>query len=126
MPGGGWLIDTPGMRELRLTDAEEGIAAIFDDIDRLARDCRFSDCTHRTEPGCALQAAVEDRRLERSRLARWEKLRREDRRNSETLAEPTFATAPSGGWRGSCCRTRRGGEVITYGCSVRGCWPRHR
>jgi ribosome biogenesis GTPase / thiamine phosphate phosphatase len=87
MCAGGWLIDTPGMRELRLTDAEEGIAAVFDDIDRLARDCRFSDCTHRTEPGCAVQAAVEDQRLERSRLARWEKLRREDRRNSETLAE---------------------------------------
>jgi ribosome biogenesis GTPase / thiamine phosphate phosphatase len=87
MRGGGWLIDTPGMRELRLTGAEEGIAAVFDDIDQLARECRFSDCTHRTEPGCAVQAAVEDGRLERSRLARWEKLKREDRRNSETLAE---------------------------------------
>jgi ribosome biogenesis GTPase len=87
MRGGGWLIDTPGMRELRLSGAEEGIAAVFDDIDRLARACRFSDCTHCTEPGCAVQAAVEDGRLEKSRLARWEKLRREDRRNSETLAE---------------------------------------
>ena len=85
--GGGWLIDTPGMRELRLTDAEEGIAAVFDDLDQLARDCRFSDCTHRTEPGCAVQAAVEDGRIEASRLARWQKLKREDRHNSETLAE---------------------------------------
>ena len=85
--GGGWLIDTPGMRELRLTDAMEGIAAVFDDIDQLVHECRFSDCTHRTEPGCAVQAAVEDGRLEKSRLARWEKLKREDRHNSETLAE---------------------------------------
>ena len=85
--GGGWLIDTPGMRELRLSDAEEGIAAVFDDIDQLARNCRFSDCSHRTEPGCAVQAAVEDGRLEASRLARWEKLKREDRRKSATLAE---------------------------------------
>ena len=85
--GGGWLIDTPGMRELRLADAEEGIAAVFDDIDQLARDCRFSDCSHSTEPGCAVQAALDDGRLEASRLARWEKLKREDRHNSETLAE---------------------------------------
>jgi ribosome biogenesis GTPase / thiamine phosphate phosphatase len=87
MRRGGWLIDAPGMRELRLTGAEGGIAAVFDDIDQLARECRFSDCTHRTEPGCAVQAAVEDGRLEQSRLARWEKLKREDRRNSQTLAE---------------------------------------
>ena len=85
--GGGWLIDTPGMRELRLTDAQEGIAAVFDDLDQLARNCRFSDCSHRTEPGCAVRAAVEDGRLEASRLVRWEKLKREDRHNSETLAE---------------------------------------
>ncbi|WP_096787405.1 ribosome small subunit-dependent GTPase A [Rhodobacter sp. CZR27] len=85
--GGGWLIDTPGMRELRLTDAEGGIAAVFDDIDALARACRFTDCSHRTEPGCAVQAALAEGRLDPGRLARWGKLRREDRHNSETLAE---------------------------------------
>ncbi|MGP3696076.1 ribosome small subunit-dependent GTPase A [Rhodobacter sp. NSM] len=85
--GGGWLIDTPGMRELRLTDAEDGIAAVFDDIDDLARACRFRDCTHGTEPGCAVQAAVAEGRLDAGRLARWEKLKREDRHNSATLAE---------------------------------------
>ena len=84
---GGWLIDTPGMRELRLADAEEGIAAVFDDIGQIARACRFSDCAHRAEPGCAVRAAVEDGQLDASRLARWEKLKREDRHNSETLAE---------------------------------------
>ncbi|GGH51053.1 putative ribosome biogenesis GTPase RsgA [Frigidibacter albus] len=85
--GGGWLIDTPGMRELRLTDAEEGIAAVFDDLDALARTCRFGDCTHQSEPGCALRAAVEAGDLDPGRVLRWEKLRREDRYNSETLAE---------------------------------------
>ncbi|MCE6951521.1 ribosome small subunit-dependent GTPase A [Cereibacter sphaeroides] len=85
--GGGWLIDTPGMRELRLTDAGEGIAAVFDDIDDLARSCRFTDCTHRREPGCAVQAALAEGRLDPGRLTRWEKLRREDRHNSATLAE---------------------------------------
>lgn len=85
--GGGWLIDTPGMRELRLTDAEDGIAAVFDDIDALAQACRFTDCTHGNEPGCAVQAALAERRIDPGRLARWEKLKREDRHNSETLAE---------------------------------------
>lgn len=88
LAGGGWLIDTPGMRELQLTDAEEGIAAIFDDLDALAVTCRFSDCSHQTEPGCAIQAAVADGRLEPERVLRWGKLQREDRRNSATLADP--------------------------------------
>ncbi len=85
--GGGWLIDTPGMRELRLTDAKDGIATVFDDIDALARACRFANCLHLQEPGCAVQAALTDGRLDPGRLARWEKLRREDRHNSATLAE---------------------------------------
>ncbi|MDT8856490.1 ribosome small subunit-dependent GTPase A [Paracoccaceae bacterium Fryx2] len=87
MAVGGWLIDTPGMRELRLTDAEDGIAALFDDLDALARTCRFHDCSHQTEPGCAIRSAVADGRLDPDRIARWEKLRREDRHNSETLAK---------------------------------------
>jgi len=87
MTGGGWLIDTPGMRELRLADAEEGIAAVFDDLDALARSCRFGNCTHQAEPGCAIHAAVTAGDLDAERVLRWEKLRREDRYNSETLAE---------------------------------------
>ncbi|MDP3899368.1 MAG: ribosome small subunit-dependent GTPase A [Mesorhizobium sp.] len=87
MTGGGWLIDTPGMRELRLTDDDEGIAALFDDLDALARTCRFNDCSHQTEPGCAIRAAVAEGRIDPDRILRWEKLRREDRYNSETLAE---------------------------------------
>ncbi len=85
--GGGWLIDTPGMRELQLADAEEGIAATFDDIEELARDCRFSDCGHDGEPGCAVAAAIASGELDAGRLSRWRKLKREDRVNTETLAE---------------------------------------
>jgi ribosome biogenesis GTPase len=84
---GGWLIDTPGMRALRLADAADGIEAVFDDIAALARDCRFGDCAHEAEPGCAVQAAVAAGLLDARRLARWQKLAREDARNSATLAE---------------------------------------
>lgn len=84
---GGWLIDTPGMRELRLADAAEGIAEVFADIEDLAAQCRFRDCAHEVEPGCAVRAALDAGRLDPRRLANWHKLRREERRNSETLAE---------------------------------------
>lgn len=87
MLAGGWLIDTPGMRELRLSAAQEGIAATFDEIEALAQECRFSNCRHAGEPGCAVQAAIAAGAVSAERLARWEKLRREDRHNSETLAE---------------------------------------
>lgn len=85
--GGGWLIDTPGMRELQLADAAEGIAATFDDIEALAQDCRFSDCAHQGEPGCAVARAVEDGSLDPARLNRWRKLKREDQFNAMSLAE---------------------------------------
>ena len=84
---GGWLIDTPGMRELALTDAAAGIAATFSDIAGLAAECRFSDCTHATEPGCAVQAAIAAGSLDPDRLRRQQKLAREDARNTETWHE---------------------------------------
>ncbi|SDF07514.1 ribosome small subunit-dependent GTPase A [Limimaricola pyoseonensis] len=84
---GGWLIDTPGMRELQLADSSEGIDEVFEDITDLAAACRFSDCAHETEPGCAVRAALEAGELEPERLARWRKLEAEDRHNSETLAQ---------------------------------------
>ncbi|WP_460275130.1 ribosome small subunit-dependent GTPase A [Celeribacter sp. ULVN23_4] len=87
MHAGGWLIDTPGMRELALHDASEGIATLFEDITDLATECKFSDCQHRTEPGCAVRAAVERGELDTERLERWRKLVDEDTRNSETIAE---------------------------------------
>jgi len=87
MTNGGWLIDTPGMRALRLTGTEAGIEAVFGDIETLAQSCRFSDCTHGDEPGCAVQAAIADGTLDPARLDRWRKLLRENTRNSETLAQ---------------------------------------
>jgi ribosome biogenesis GTPase len=84
---GGWLIDTPGMRELRLTDAADGIDQVFADITELTNACRFSDCRHETEPGCAVLSAIEDGRLDPARFARWQKLQREDQYNTEAVHE---------------------------------------
>jgi ribosome biogenesis GTPase len=87
LPSGAWLVDTPGMRALRLTDAAEGVGAVFEDLADLAAACRFGDCRHEDEPGCAVQAAIADGRATADRLARWRKLQREDARNSASLAE---------------------------------------
>ncbi|MHA3914690.1 ribosome small subunit-dependent GTPase A [Halovulum sp. GXIMD14793] len=85
--GGGWLVDTPGMRAFRLLDQREGIDAVFEDLTEMVQHCRFSDCAHQTEPGCAILAAVEAGQVDPARVARWQKLLREDARHSETLAE---------------------------------------
>ena len=73
----GCVIDTPGLRELRLWDADEGIETSFSDIAALAEACRFTDCSHEHEPGCEVLSAVEDGRLDRDRLASYRKLARE-------------------------------------------------
>ena len=77
LAAGGCLIDTPGMRELTLWDAEEGLDQAFDDVEALAVGCRFSDCAHRTEPGCAVQAAVAAGTLDAGRLESFRHLQRE-------------------------------------------------
>ena len=87
MINGGWLIDTPGMRALRLYDVAEGVDIVFKDVASLVTQCRFNDCAHDTEPGCAIQAAIEAGDLDADRLKRWQKLQREDTRNSETIAQ---------------------------------------
>lgn len=84
---GGWLIDTPGMRSLPLADVADGIEAVFEDIEALATACKFTDCAHDTEPGCAIQAAIAAGDLTPDRLARWQKLKREDAHNSAALHE---------------------------------------
>ena len=68
LPGGALLIDTPGLRELQLWDTGDGLGAAFDDIEALAPVCRFRDCRHDNEPGCAVKAAVDEGRLEERRL----------------------------------------------------------
>ncbi len=87
LPQGGWLIDTPGMRELQLVDVGDALDDVFAEVAALAKKCRFSNCEHETEPGCAVQAAISDGALDADRLRRYRKLLSEDRRNSETLAE---------------------------------------
>lgn len=77
LPDGGLLMDTPGMRELQLWDVDEGVEQTFADIDELADHCRFPDCEHDREPGCAVLAAVDEGRLSAERLESYHKLRRE-------------------------------------------------
>jgi ribosome biogenesis GTPase len=77
LPGGGLLIDTPGLRELQLWDTGDGLGAAFDDIEALAPQCRFRDCRHDMEPGCAVKAAVAAGTLEARRLDSYLDLRRE-------------------------------------------------
>jgi ribosome biogenesis GTPase len=77
LPAGGVLIDTPGMREFQPWDSSSGLDDAFEDIAALAGECRFRDCQHRTEPGCAVRVAVAQGSLDPSRLASLEKLRKE-------------------------------------------------
>ncbi|AEI46253.1 ribosome small subunit-dependent GTPase A [Paenibacillus mucilaginosus] len=77
LPEGGLLIDTPGMRELQLWDADSGLDLAFRDIEALAAGCRFSDCSHEGEPGCAVQAALEEGTLQAARYRSYVKLQKE-------------------------------------------------
>ena len=85
--GGAVVIDTPGMRELQLTDCDEGIRRAFADIDALATQCRFSDCQHVAEPGCAVQQAIAQGALEARRLTNYQKLNAEQARNGASLQQ---------------------------------------
>lgn len=77
LPNGCSLIDTPGLREIRIWTAEESISEIYDDIHQYVSQCRFSDCTHDTEPGCAVRQALEEGQISPSRFARYQKLQKE-------------------------------------------------
>ncbi len=79
LPGGAMLIDTPGLRALALWDADKAIGEAFGEVEELAQACRFSDCGHRSEPGCALKEAIAAGTLDSERFASFEKLRREQR-----------------------------------------------
>jgi ribosome small subunit-dependent GTPase A len=80
LPGGGLLVDTPGMRELGLYEDTDGVDTAYADVTELAADCRFRDCGHRTEPGCAIAGAIDGGRLDPARLVGWRKLQAEARR----------------------------------------------
>lgn len=87
VPGGCLVLDTPGMRELQLTGAASGLGDVFADIQELSQQCRFKDCQHQSEPGCAVRAAIEADVLDEARLQRWRKLVAEEAFNSASLAE---------------------------------------
>lgn len=78
LPGGGVLIDTPGLRGVGLWDAETGVGQVFSEIEELAAQCRFHDCAHSAEPGCAVLAAVDSGQLPVRRLESYRKLLREN------------------------------------------------
>ena len=84
--GGGWLVDTPGMRELQMSEVTSGVAEVFDDIAAMTLECRFTNCTHTAEPGCAIRAAIKQKTLEPARLQRWRKLTDEDVVNTGNAA----------------------------------------
>ncbi len=86
--GGGWAIDTPGMRTLHVSNISDGLDMVFEEIAELASQCRFSDCTHDHEPGCAIQAAIQAGTVDPARLDRWRKLLEENRANTPVQSGP--------------------------------------
>jgi ribosome biogenesis GTPase len=87
LPTGAWVIDTPGMRELKLGAADEGVRTVFDDIQALAQTCRFRDCTHESENGCAVLAAIASGHLDERRYGNFRKLQREAANAARTVHE---------------------------------------
>lgn len=88
MSGGGWVIDTPGIRTLHVSDATAGIDELFAEITELAPLCRFRDCTHAHEPGCAVRTAVAEGTLNPERVARWRMMVAENRSNTPKPIKP--------------------------------------
>ncbi|MDH3380879.1 MAG: ribosome small subunit-dependent GTPase A [Gammaproteobacteria bacterium] len=87
LQAGGLLLDTPGMRELQLADCEHGVEETFSEITELSAQCKFADCGHQSEPGCAVRAAIENGSLDQRRLTSYLKLMREQGFNKASLAE---------------------------------------
>ncbi len=74
VPGGGLIIDTPGMREIQLWEGAEGLSELFEDIEKLIVQCKFSDCKHESEPGCAIKGAINRGELDEARFKSYKKL----------------------------------------------------
>ncbi len=87
LPTGGVLIDTPGMRELQLQDCEDGISDLFVDVFEIANKCRFNDCRHDGDVGCAIAAALQSGELDERRVTNFKKLLAEEAHNARSLAE---------------------------------------
>lgn len=86
LPTGGVLVDNPGVREFQLPACEDGVADLFEDVVSIVVACKFSDCRHDGEPGCAIRAAIESGELDERRYASFKKLNEEQARNAKTLA----------------------------------------
>lgn len=87
LPQGGLLLDSPGIRELQIVDVGSSVSNLFDDVEELFTLCRFADCAHDQEPGCAVRAAIEAGDLDERRYESYRKLRREERYAAETIAQ---------------------------------------
>ena len=87
VPGDLLIIDVPGMRELRVAEADDALLDVFDDIEELARGCRFKDCAHEAEPGCAVKKAISEGKMDDRRLASYRKLQLENAEATATIAE---------------------------------------
>jgi ribosome biogenesis GTPase len=98
VPSGALVIDTPGMRELQLWDVEGGVDDVFADITTLAKSCRFSNCGHTNEPGCAIRAALESGQLAAERWNAYRKLKDEQAKRSAVQKKPG-ALASKPGWK---------------------------
>lgn len=96
LSAGGILIDTPGMRELQLADCEDGVDDVFDEIVALSEQCRFRDCNHEGEPGCAVARAIENGDLDARRLKNYRKLQSEQARNAQSLHQRREASRKQG------------------------------
>lgn len=98
VPGGALIIDTPGLREIQLWAGEEALGQVFSDIEELARTCRFTDCQHQGEPGCAVRAALDDGRLDSERLKNYRKMQRE-LRSIEVRADARLQSEERRKWK---------------------------
>lgn len=107
LTAGGLLMDTPGMRELQLSDCESGIAEVFDDVLLLAQACRFADCSHQSEPGCAVQAAVESGTLDDRRFRSYLKLISEQAHNAKSLRQRRYESRKQGQFYKSVMSAKR-------------------
>ncbi|MFD1505700.1 ribosome small subunit-dependent GTPase A [Georgenia yuyongxinii] len=109
LPSGGLVIDTPGLRRVSLYEMSEGVDRVFADVEDLAQRCRFTDCGHRTEPGCAVVAAVDSGALPRRRLESWRLLQREAAWMA-TRTDARLRTEQTKAWRSETLHRRRTGQ----------------
>ena len=94
---GGVLLDTPGMREMQFWDGERGLAQTFEEIDLLASQCRFKDCAHQAEPGCAVKTGVETGTVSAARLSSWQKMKSEVAARKTAQARKNWNNPPKEG-----------------------------